>query len=237
LKLVENCAKGDEADTDENFENYLTFAGSSVLVDALIKLAEKERLCCYVLRGHTLVKKVEPENKDTHATTLVFNEWGGRIYCYGEATRLSVRQMPVREIRPVPTIGTKKESKRGKPRVAEIPKELEAADDPAELPPGEYMTSLFRSYEGEWNLESIRYHLLTHGINPSINIAWTRDGPIYTKLWYPGKEGKVVIQAAQLGWQESQAFAKLFSETHTDLPFHMQTRSTLTHEALLFLLN
>ena len=109
-KLIEIVAEGDETDTDENFENYLTFAGSSVLADALIKLAEKERLCCYVLKGHTLIKKVEPENKDTHATTLVFNEWGGRIYCYGEATRLSVRQMPVREIRPVPTIGTKKES-------------------------------------------------------------------------------------------------------------------------------
>ena len=98
------------------------------------------------------------------------------------------------------------------------------------------MTRLFRGHEGEWSLESVRYHLLTHGINPSINIAWTRDGPIYTKLWYPGKEGKVVIQAAQLGWQESQAFAKLFSETHTDLPFHMQTRGMLTHEDLLVLL-
>ena len=109
-KLIEIVAEDEgEADRDGNFENYLTFAGSDVLADALIKLAEKERLCCYALRGHTLVKKVEPENKDTHATTLVFNEWGGRIYCYGEATRLSVRQIPVGEIRTIPTIGTKKE--------------------------------------------------------------------------------------------------------------------------------
>ena len=121
------------------------------MVDALIKLAEKERLCCYVLKGHTLIKKVEPENKDTHATTLVFNEWGGRIYCYGEAARLSVLRMPVREIREIPTICTKKESKKGKvSKIVEIPKELEAVDDPAKLPPGEYMTSLFRGYEGEW---------------------------------------------------------------------------------------
>ena len=67
-KLIEIAAKDeDEADTDENFENYLTFAGSTVLVDALIKLAEKERLRCYVLNGHTLVQKAEPENMPTIA--------------------------------------------------------------------------------------------------------------------------------------------------------------------------
>ena len=98
------------------------------------------------------------------------------------------------------------------------------------------MTSLFRGEEGEWCLQSVRYHLLTHGINPSVTISWTRDGPIYTKLWYPHKDGKVVIQATQLGWQESRAFAKAFSEAHSDLPFHMQTRGTLTHEALLLLI-
>ena len=77
-KLIEIVAE-DETYSHENVENYLTFAGSSVLADALIKLAGQERLCCYALKGQTLVKKVEPENKDTHATTLVFNEWGGRI--------------------------------------------------------------------------------------------------------------------------------------------------------------
>ena len=105
----------------------------------------------------------------------------------------------------------KRNQQKGKvSKIVEIPKELGASDDPAELPPGEYMTRPCQGYEGEWNLESVRYHLLTHGINPSINIAWTRDGPIYTKLWYPGKDGKVAIQATQLGWQESQAFAKTF---------------------------
>ena len=58
-KLIEIVVEGDEADSDENLENFLTLASSGVLVDALIKLAEKERLCCYVLKGHTLIKKVK----------------------------------------------------------------------------------------------------------------------------------------------------------------------------------
>ena len=102
-----------------------------------------------------------------------------------------------------------------------------------DLAPGEYMTNLFRGEEGEWGLQSVRYYLLTHGINPSVNYTWTRGGPVYTKLSYKRKCGTVVIQAAQQGWTETQAFAEAFSEAHTDLPFHMQTRGLLTHEALL----
>ena len=92
-KLIEIAVEGEE-DTDENIQSLLTCAGSAVLTDVLLEFAQKEQLCCYAFKGHTLVQKVEPGKKDTHATTLVFNEWGGRIYCYGEATRLSVRQMP-----------------------------------------------------------------------------------------------------------------------------------------------
>ena len=95
------------------------------------------------------------------------------------------------------------------------------------------MTTLFRGEEGEWGLQSVRYYLLTDGFNPSVHHSWTRDGPVYTKLSYKRKCGTVVIQAAQQGWTETQAFAEAFSEAHTDVPFHMQTRGMLTHEALL----
>ena len=98
-KLIEIALQGAEEDTDENIESFLRFAGSSALAELLVKLAEHERLCCYVLKGRTLVKKVEPQNRDSHATTLVVNDWGRRIYCYREATRLSVRHMPFRKHR------------------------------------------------------------------------------------------------------------------------------------------
>ena len=101
-KLIEIALQGAEEDTDENIESFLRFAGSSALAELLVKLAEHERLCCYVLKGRTLVKKVEPQNRDSHTTTLVFNDWGRRIYCYGEATRLSVRHTSVREMPKVP---------------------------------------------------------------------------------------------------------------------------------------
>ena len=107
------------------------------------------------------------------------------------------------------------------------------------------MANLLRDYQGDgdWGLQSVCYHLLSHGISPSVNTCWTKDGPIYNKLWYPRKDGGVVFHAAQYRWEESWNFACLFSESHGDvsdnpvLPFRLQTRGTLTHEALLLLLN
>ena len=56
-KLIEIAAEGEE-DTDENIQNFLTFAGSEVLADVLLKFTQKERSCCYAFKGHTLLQKV-----------------------------------------------------------------------------------------------------------------------------------------------------------------------------------
>ena len=42
-----------------------------------------------------------------------------------------------------------------------LPKQRDPNDDPAEMSPGKYMTNLFRDYDGDWGLQSVRYHLLT----------------------------------------------------------------------------
>ena len=52
----------------------------------------------------------------------------------------------------------------------------------------------------------------------------------------PAKKGKSSSKLRSWDGRIRKLSLNLFSETHTDLPFHMQTRGMLTHEALLVLL-
>ena len=51
------------------------------------------------------------------------------MYCYGEATRLSVRHMPVKSIKHIPSTSLKKETKKVKTENI-LPKRLDPNDDP-----------------------------------------------------------------------------------------------------------
>ena len=58
-----------------------------------------------------------------------------------------------------------------KPVEFKMPRDLDINDDPANLPPGEYITNHRNNDPSEWDIQRARVHLLSAGINPEINIC------------------------------------------------------------------
>jgi len=253
-KLVEIAVEGWEQEPPEVAIRFLANGSASycsdeaewvrdrpTLPECILKLAEQECIACYMLHGHTLVQKVMPDTRDHDANTLVFNYWAGRVYCYnGASAKLAVRQMTVRGVQQIPQISIKKEAKKEKKHFeCPLPVRLTGEDDPAELPPGEYMTRIhWHRFEEDWGLQSIRYYLVSRGISPAQSVVPSEAGIRYIKLWYPHPSGKgnVVFRSVQDHWEESRKFAELFSEKHGELPYRLQTQGVLMDEALRILI-
>ena len=80
--------------------------------------------------------------------------------------------MVVRPPSEIPAVVMKTNPKR-KPREIEIPRELGQTweEDPAHLPPGEYITKHKCNDPDEWDIQKVRVRLLLAGVNAEVNIC------------------------------------------------------------------
>ena len=83
-------------------------------------------------------------------------------------------------------------------------------EDPAHLPPGEYITNHRCGDPDEWDIQKVRTHLLHNAGNPEINICSMHDGYHYNKLSFTREDGTVTIRSTQNNWSQSREFARAF---------------------------
>ena len=103
-----------------------------------------------------------------------------------------------------------------KPREIEIPRELGQTweEDPAHLPPGEYITMHRCNDPDEWDIQKVRVRLPLAGINPEVNMCSPHDGYYYNRLMFTRAGGTpddtVTFRSTQPNWAESSEFARAF---------------------------
>ena len=174
-ELIELAADDFEKD-DEVLEAILTH-NIHILQAVVLRFAEKNGLTCYALHGRRLQHKITPPRRN-NVEPLVFAEWDGRLYFYtGAKIKEKIAHMVVRPPREIPTVVLKTDPKR-KPCEIEIPRALGQTweEDPATLPPGEYITMHRCNDPDEWDIQKVRVRLLLAGINPEVNICSLHDG-------------------------------------------------------------
>ena len=236
-QLIELAAEDTDRD-DEVLEAILT-TNVAFLKATVLKFAEKNDLTCYVLCGRRLEHKITAPKRN-NVEPLIFAEWDTRLYFYtGAKTKEKVAHMVVRPPREIPAVVLKTDPKR-KPREIEIPRELGQTweEDPAHLPPGEYITKHRCNDPDEWDIQKVRVRLLLAGVNAEVNICSLHNGYYYNRLTFTRAGGTpddtVTFRSTQPNWAESREFARAFSAAHPPLPYRLQTQAVLTHEALLY---
>ena len=180
-QLIELAAEDIDRDV-EVLEASLT-ANVAFLKATVLKFAERNDLTCYVLCGRRLEHKITAPKRN-NVEPLIFAEWDTRLYFYtGAKTKEKVAQMVVRPPREIPREALQTDPKR-KPCEIEIPRALGQTweEDPATLPPGEYITMHRCNDPDEWDIQKVRVRLLLAGINPEVNMCSLHDGYYYNKL-------------------------------------------------------
>ena len=117
--------------------------------------------------------------------------------------------MVVRPPVEIATVVLKTDPKR-KPVEFKMPQTLDISDDPAALPPGEYITNHRCNDPSEWDIQKARVHLLSKGVNPEINICSLNNGYYYNRLQFTRADGTVTLRSKQTNWAEAQEFARVF---------------------------